>query len=52
MDSGFQTVMDSGSQQQKFAGFRILDSLTWGDLSSRVVILAISTIIDQFILFL
>ena len=32
VDSGFQTIVDSGFQQQKFAGFRIPDSLTWGDL--------------------
>ena len=31
MDSGFQTIVDSGFLQQKFAGFRIPDSLTWGD---------------------
>ena len=38
VDSGFQTIVDSGFQsldcgfqQQKFARFRIPDSLTWGD---------------------
>ena len=30
VDSGFQSL-DSGFQQQKFAGFRIPDSLTWGE---------------------
>ena len=39
VDSGFQTIadsgfqsLDSGFQQQKFPGFRIPDSLTWGEL--------------------
>ena len=38
VDSGFQTIvdsgfqsLDSGFQQQKLAGFRIPDSLTWGE---------------------
>ena len=30
VDSGFQSL-DSGFQQQKLAGFRIPDSLTWGE---------------------
>ena len=34
VDSGFQSV-DSGFQQQKFAGFRIPDSLTWGEKSEH-----------------
>ena len=34
VDSGFQSL-DSGFQQQKFAGFRIPDSLTWGDHVTR-----------------
>ena len=33
--SGFQSL-DSGFQQQKFAGFRIPDSLTWGDSKMAV----------------
>ena len=29
---GFQTIVDSGFQQQKFATFQIPGSLTWGDI--------------------
>ena len=32
---GFRILAYSGFQQQKFAGFRIPDSLTWGDLWSE-----------------
>ena len=47
MDSGFKPLwipdsspLDSGSQQQKFAGFRIPDSLTWGKLFKRIFFVA------------